>query len=132
MTVFQLIAASAMGGLFVLSLRNALRGRGRSGVSVLWALLWLLAGVAVVRPQLTRVLANALGIGRGADLVLYASVLTMMAGFFVVYVRIRRLRREVTLLTRELAIARARVPEPRLGHSTELSASVPLADSSQS
>jgi len=52
--------------------------------------------------------AHALGIGRGADLVFYCAVVIMMIGFWMVYVRLRGLRREMTMLVRHLAILEAR------------------------
>lgn len=113
MTAFQVTALSVLGVLFVVSFGNVVRRKGRPSISLLWTLLWVASAVAVAKPSVTHVVANALGIGRGADLVLYAAVFMTMIGFFIVYTRIRRLRREVTVLTRALAIARARLPEPR-------------------
>ena len=48
--------------------------------------------------------ARKLGIGRGADLLLYCSVGVMMVGFLMVYIRLGRLRREITLIVRHLAL----------------------------
>ena len=112
MTTFQISALAVLALLLVTSLANLVRRRGRPGVSILWSLLWVAGAIALIRPSLTRVVANFLGIGRGADLVFYVGLITMAIGFFVVYVRIRRLRHDVTVLTRELAISRARVPQP--------------------
>ena len=69
-----------------------------------WALLWLVAGIAIARPGITAAVARALGIGRGADLVLYCTGVGMLVGVLMMYARLRRLRRDVTLLVRHLAI----------------------------
>jgi hypothetical protein len=73
-------------------------------VAVFWLLVWATAGVAALWPRTTMVVARALGIGRGADLILYCSVFVMLIGFFYVYTRFRKLDRAFTLLVRELAI----------------------------
>ncbi len=104
MTLFQVISVVVVGGLFLFSVVAALRGWTGRKEGIGWALLWLLAGVALLRPGMTVWLAQRLGIGRGADLVLYCAVITTMLGFFMVYARLRRLRRDLTLLTRRIAI----------------------------
>ena len=65
--------------------------------------MWLAAGVAIVRPGLTRGVAKTLGIGRGADLVFYCAVVVMMIGFLMTYSRLRRIQRELTLVVRHIA-----------------------------
>ena len=52
-------------------------------------------------------MARWLGIGRGADLVSYLAIGVMFVGFFVTYVRLRALRRELTLLVRRVALHQA-------------------------
>ena len=120
MNLFQTLALVAIAALFVLTLVAAVRGWATRRDALLWALLWLVAGVAIMWPGVTKVIANALGIGRGADLVLYCAVVVMMLGFLMVYVRLRRIRREMTLLVRELAMRDA-VSEgkPRSDEATE-------------
>ncbi len=104
MTLFQTLLLVLLSGLFLGTLVSVARGWAtwREGLS--WAVVWLAAGIAVAWPDVTAVAAGALGIGRGADLVLYCAVIMMMLGFLMVYARLRRLRREMTLLVRQLAI----------------------------
>ncbi len=66
--------------------------------------LWIAAGVATVWPDLTTRVAQRVGITRGADLVLYCTVVVTMVGFLMTYTRVCRLRREITLLVRALAL----------------------------
>ncbi len=84
-------------------------GRYRQGVLSLaeaigWTLLW--AGVAFVfwRPDATSSLAAAVGIGRGADLVLYAAVTFLLWALFRVTVRVDRLERQLTTVVRRDAL----------------------------
>ncbi len=104
MSLFQVLALLVVGCLFFLSLLAMLRTWATRREGLMWALVWLAAAVAIIWPGVTRIVANALGIGRGADLVLYCAVVVMMVGFLMVYVRLRRIRRELTLLVRHLAI----------------------------
>ena len=104
MNLFQILAVALVAGLFCLSLASMLRGWATRREGLAWAFVWLATGVAIARPGLTIVVAKALGIGRGADLVLYCTVIVMLVGFFMVYARLRRLRRDLTLLTRHLAL----------------------------
>ena len=107
MNLFQISALAIVASLFVLSLLALLRGWTGRREGTAWVSIWFLAGLAITWPDLTTRVAKALGIQRGADLVLYCAVISMLSGFFMVYVRLRRLRRDVTLLTRRLAIEQA-------------------------
>ena len=69
-----------------------------------WMLVWIGTGLAALWPRSTMLAARALGIGRGADLIMYCSVFVTLVGFFYIYTRFRRLDRALTLLVRRLAI----------------------------
>ena len=107
--IFQVLALAVVFSLLILSLLAMRWGWATRRESLIWALVWLVAGGAIIWHDVTSVIARALGIGRGADLVLYCAVVVMMVGFLMVYVRMRRIRRELTLLVRELAIREAAV-----------------------
>ncbi len=112
MSLFQILALLLVGLLFLLSILAMLRGWASRREGVMWALLWLAAAVAIIWPGVTRIVANALGIGRGTDLVLSCAVVMMMVGFLMTYVRLRRIRRDLTLLVRHLAIRDAVINAP--------------------
>lgn len=107
MTLFQILALLVIAGLLISSLSTLVRNAGTRRDQLLWSMLWLAAGIAIAWPRSTAIVARALGIGRGADLVLYCAVVVMMIGFLMVYVRLRRLRRQLTLIVRHLAIEEA-------------------------
>ncbi len=69
-----------------------------------WLLFWLAAGVVVVMPDSTAYLADMVGIGRGADLVIYASLAVLFFLNFNFYIKLERANREITKLTRALAL----------------------------
>ena len=101
---FQWIAVAVLVGLVLLTLGGMARRIVNRREATFLCVLWIAVGVAVVYPQITAIVARKLGIGRGADLVSYCAVVLMLVGFSMIYVRLRRLRRELTLLVRELAI----------------------------
>lgn len=104
---FQIVTLFVVALLFVGSLWALAKGWAGRRESLIWAAVWLAAGVAVLWPSITEKIANTLNIGRGADLVLYCAVLVMLAGFWAIYIRLRRVRRDVTLLVRHIAIQEA-------------------------
>jgi small membrane protein len=64
-------------------------------------------------PDETTAIAEALGVGRGADLLLYVWVILTLGLLLVLYLKVIRMGRKITLLTRAIALANARTPESR-------------------
>ena len=121
MSAFQIAAMSLVGLLFLGSVFVAVRRQASRRVALPWALVWLAAGCAIAWPESTRYIARTLGIGRGADLVLYCFALVTMIGFFMVYVRIRRLESHLTTIVRQLALDERRIQTDQRPIKTETS-----------
>lgn len=115
MNAFQILGVGFSLLVVLLVAAALLRRRVARGPGVFWLLVWCAAAGAIAFPQATALAAAALGISRGADLVFYCAILAMMAGFFLVYARLRRLEASVTELTRYLAIRDAREPSQPAG-----------------
>jgi hypothetical protein len=107
MTVFQIFLLSALSlGAVAVAALAARRAIGRAAAAFI--LLVLGAGIAfAMRPDLTTAIAHRLGINRGTDLLLYILVLAVVYGFIVIYLKLRRVRRELTVLVREIAVREA-------------------------
>lgn len=101
-----LVAVIALSGFF------ALRGSRRAYHKVVWRsfmLLVIVVGVlSVLFPDSLTSVANALGVGRGADLVLYVAVVTFMLVAAVLYRRLAQLERRYVDLARLIALRDAR------------------------
>lgn len=69
-----------------------------------WLLFWILAAVVAVLPNSTNYFASLVGVGRGADLVVYISLALLFFLTFNFYVRLERANREITKLTRALTL----------------------------
>ncbi|GAG38143.1 unnamed protein product [marine sediment metagenome] len=107
MSLFQILLLALAACLFTGSLVATIKGWLTRREGLVWTLVWLTAGVTVAWPGVTAIVARALGIGRGADLVLYCSVIVMIVGFLMIYSRLRAVRRDLTLLVRRLAVTEA-------------------------
>ena len=97
--------------LFVLfvSSRAFLRFKDRK-ISVaelfFWLCIWSGLIVVVFLPDLASGLANIIGIGRGADFIIYFSIAMLFYLIFRLYVKLEETEREITVLVRESAIAK--------------------------
>jgi hypothetical protein len=78
----------------VVSLREAL----------LWSVLWIAAAGAVMLPWVTTRIAQFVGVGRGADLVIYASVSILFLLVFKLFIQHEKLERKLTELVRHDAL----------------------------
>lgn len=65
------------------------------------------AAASVIFPQMLSVVANWIGVGRGADLLLYALVIAFLGYIAANHRRSNVLSAQITALTRELTISRA-------------------------
>ncbi len=104
MNLFQILAVPLLAILFVRSMVKLIRGSQPRGVALFGVAIWLTAGVAILQPELTIQIARLLGIGRGADLVLYFLVITYLLSCFYFYNRILKLESHMTEIVRQLTI----------------------------
>jgi hypothetical protein len=107
--VFQIIAAVTI----IVAAYFLLRGGGARHQAVRRILLLafiIAAGLSVFFPQGWTWVANMLGIGRGADLLLYITVLTFLGFVASTYRRFRRMENDITELARQLALVSAERP----------------------
>jgi hypothetical protein len=100
-------------GALTLTVRVYLR-RARTILRDRLIILALFAGLvpAIVYPPLTTTVARWLGIGRGADLAMYVAFVLVFFLLAVLSARHQETQRALTCLTREIALLRARQPEP--------------------
>ena len=77
----------------------------RSGLRKLFALAFFGSGLAfILNPELSNRLAEMVGIGRGADLILYLSTLFLFFICFNLYVRFREIEEQIVVLVRQMAL----------------------------
>ena len=103
MNTFQIVALPV---LALLALRELLRLQRGTAAFKQWLVrtaVLAAALVAIAQPELTNRFAHAIGIGRGAVVVLYLFVLAFLFTSFAFYSRSVRLERQVTVLVGKLA-----------------------------
>ena len=69
-----------------------------------WTLVWVAAAITIAFPETTQFFADLLGIGRGADLILYVGLLAAFYLIFRLHVTHDRLEQETTEIVRALAL----------------------------
>jgi transaldolase len=113
MTAFQWITISLLLAVVVMTGIAITRARLTRRAGLAWLALWFAALIAIAFPKLAIRAAHVLGIGRGADLVLYVSILFTFIGFFLLYLRYRRVTEQLTSIVRHIAISDALAPRER-------------------
>lgn len=73
-----------------------------------WSILWLAVIAVAFAPQVTDVIANRVGVEKGADLIVYTAVVVFCYAMYRVLVRQEEMQREITRLVREVAILEAK------------------------
>jgi hypothetical protein len=73
------------------------------------------AVVTILFPRTWTALAQFVGVGRGADLVLYALVVAFLSSTVTTYVRFRDMETRYTRLARRIALDEAGAPPPAAG-----------------
>jgi hypothetical protein len=123
---FQIALLVVVAILFCGSVIALIKGWAGRREGLIWTAIWLAAGVAILWPNATSKIAQALGIGRGADLIFYSAVVVMLIGFWAIYVRLRQVRKDVTLLVRHLALLEGeKLPSARPGERPPPEENVP-------
>lgn len=70
----------------------------------LWSFIWFTVIIVAIIPDSTTTIANAVGIGRGADMLIYTTILILLYGFYRLIIGQEKQRKELTELTRRIAI----------------------------
>lgn len=72
--------------------------------AILWTCLWIVAMVISLLPNTTSVIAGWVGIGRGVDLVVYASIVALFFLVFKIFVSLDSLEHKLTSMVRKDAL----------------------------
>ena len=77
----------------------------------IWTIFWLLVVGATLVPRETDVVAQWFGVERGADLLVYLSIIVIFFMVFKIIVKLEKLDRDITKVVRHDAIAGAVKPK---------------------
>ena len=70
---------------------------------IFWTIFWIIVATVVLLPQVTIFLANHLGVGRGVDLVIYASLIFIFYMIFRLFVRQQKIEKNISKIVEEIA-----------------------------
>jgi hypothetical protein len=113
MNWIQVLLILAIVTLLVYLLRSRRSAQAKAWVKVGYVFFVLAAVYAIVRPDDTTVVANWLGVARGADLLEYALIVAFLFTTISTYMRFKDLELKYARLARAVALEGARVPDPR-------------------
>ncbi|TGD83956.1 DUF2304 domain-containing protein [Mycolicibacterium sp. CH28] len=111
MNWIQVLLIAAVVALLVYLLRSRSNAKAKAWVKVGYVLFVIAAIYAILRPDDTTVLANLLGVRRGADLIIYALIIAFTFTTMSTYLRFKELELKYARLARAVALEGARVPE---------------------
>ena len=111
--IIKYILIASLVILLILFLRGRRGSQWRAGKKV-GLTVFIMAGLAaVVAPEQLNTIAHAVGVGRGADLLLYALTVTFVFATLNGYLKQQDTDRRIAELAREIAIDRAQAEKER-------------------
>lgn len=102
--LIQTLLTIVLTAMLVVTLRRAWQGAISWTEGALWSALWIAAGVVVLLPQTASMIASLFGVGRGVDVIVYASVTLLFILVFRLFVTLDRLDQKLTELVRRDAL----------------------------
>ena len=104
MTVIQIVLTLFAAFGFLAAVSGFRRGRLGFRQLLLWTLLWGAIVAVVLRPETASEAARRLGVGRGADVVVYCAIAALFYLQFRLFARVEDQERQITELARQLAL----------------------------
>ncbi|MDO8559539.1 MAG: DUF2304 domain-containing protein [bacterium] len=104
--MLKIITTLVVGWLLVKVWRRQYRHELGGGEAVLWSVLWVGVLSAAWFPHATDVVARWVGVGRGADLLIFTSIVALFVLVSWLLARVERVEREITEIVRHEALRR--------------------------
>lgn len=111
MNWIQVLLISAVLALLVYLMRSRTNAKAKAWVKLGYLLFVIAAIYAILRPDDTTVVANWLGVDRGADLLTYALAIAFVFTTLSTYLRFKELELRYAQLARTVALQSAQVPD---------------------
>ena len=78
--------------------------------AIAFTLLWLVVIAVALVPNLANMVANLVGIGRGADVIVYSAIVVLTFAVYRLMLKQQKLSAEMTALVRAVAIENVKKP----------------------
>lgn len=112
-------------GFVVLFLYAFIQYRRARSLSIVMMFVSLSGGLMSLFPENTTIIANWVGVGRGADLILYCFVVVMLLVIFNLHLRLRTTQETATEVARAVALINVRPPENECAPETDATDGAP-------
>jgi hypothetical protein len=109
--VFQVILVAFAAFAIVKTWKQYTRKEASKYWAIAFSLLWVVAIAVTLVPNLANMLANVVGIGRGADVIVYTAIVLLTYTVYRLMLRQQKISAEMTELVRAVAIHNAKKPE---------------------
>jgi len=100
----QILLIAAIAAACIATWKRARERVIRVPEAIAWSIVWVAAAFVILKPETTSRLANMLGVGRGADLVLYASVVALFFLMFKIFMSLDAIEKHLTHFVRKDAL----------------------------
>ena len=107
--LIKLVLSAGVALVLVSFLRNRNAMRFQAGKKILLALFVIACLVSIARPDLLSTVAGWLGVGRGADLLLYVLIIAFAFVSINTYLKFKDYEERLAVVARRLAISEARL-----------------------
>ena len=98
----------------IILIRYGSKTSGRASYRVGFVIFICLFLISVAYPNLTTRVANAIGVGRGTDLIVYMTTFALICFSLILIIKFERLQREITQLVRRIALEKVQKPDNEL------------------
>jgi small membrane protein len=109
----QVLLIVSVLALLVYLLRSRASARSKAWVKVGYVVFVIVSIYAILRPDDTTVVANWVGVNRGADLITYMLIIAFAFTTLSTYMRFKDIELKYARLARTVALQNPRVPEQR-------------------
>ena len=113
MNWIQLLLIAAVLALLVYLLRSRGNARSKAWVKVGYVVFVFASIYAILRPDDTTVVAQWVGVNRGADLITYVLIIAFAFTTLSTYLRFKDIELRYARLARAVALQNAKVPDER-------------------
>jgi len=104
MTAIQIILVALFAFVAIRVIVRYFRRKTGFRSMVFWLVFWLAGLALALFPDLTFYFAKKLGVGRGADLVVYAALVILFLFAYRLTVKTEKMSDEITALSRKMAL----------------------------
>lgn len=72
---------------------------------LIWLFFWIVGAGIILYPEASSYIARVLGVGRGADVVIYVSLILIFYFVFYITVRLRIIEQQITKIVRKISLS---------------------------